>query len=137
MTMRIGELAASVGTTAHAIRFYERRGLIPRPARVANGYREYAAVDAERLRLLVGLRELDIPLQQAAALATMCAAGQCAEVSGELRGLLAEKRIELARRIEDLRFLDRRMAHLAGQLEAGSGPRSLISIGKEDEHAAV
>lgn len=135
--MRIGELAASVGTSVHTIRFYEQRGLLPRPPRGANGYRAYAAVDAQRLRLLVGLRQLDIPLEQAAALATMCAAGQCAEVSGELSGLLAEKRIELGRRIEDLRFLDRRLAHLAGQLEAGSGPRSLITIRKEDEHAAV
>ncbi len=133
--MRIGALAEQLGTTPHAIRFYERRGLLPAPARSDNRYREYSEADAERLRLLIGLRQLDIPLEQAAELATMCAAGRCDEVSDELRGLLTTKRVELARRVDEMRFLDRRMAHLAGQLEAGGTPRTLINLRKEEEHA--
>jgi len=133
--MRIGALAEQLGTTPHAIRFYERRGLLPAPARSDNRYREYSEADAARLRLLIGLRQLDIPLEQAAELATMCAAGRCDEVSDELRGLLTTKRVELARRVDELRFLDRRMAHLAGQLEAGGTPRTLINLRKEEEHA--
>lgn len=133
--MRIGILARQLGTTAHAIRFYEQRGLLPAPVRSRNGYREYGEADAERLRLLIGLRQLDIPLDDAAQLATMCAAGRCDEVSEELRVLLIEKRAELARRIDEMRYLDRRMAHLAGQLEAGLTPRTLITLRKEDDHA--
>jgi len=133
--MRIGALAEQLGTTPHAIRFYERRGLLPAPARSDNRYREYSEADAERLRLLIGLRQLDIPLEQAAELATMCAAGRCDEVSDELRSLLSTKRVELARRVDEMRFLDRRMAHLAGQLEAGGTPRTLINLRKEEEHA--
>ena len=133
--MRIGTLAEQLGTTPHAIRFYERRGLLPAPARSDNRYREYSEADAERLRLLIGLRQLDIPLEQAAELATMCAAGRCDEVSDELRSLLSTKRVELARRVDEMRFLDRRMAHLAGQLEAGGTPRTLINLRKEEEHA--
>jgi len=133
--MRIGALAEQLGTTSHAIRFYERRGLLPTPARRDNQYREYSEMDAERLRLLIGLRQLDIRLEQAAELATMCAAGRCDEVSDELRALLIAKRAELARRVDEMRFLDRRMAHLAGQLEAGGAPRTLINLRKEDEHA--
>ena len=133
--MRIGVLAEQLGTTPHVIRFYEQRGLLPPPARSANGYRDYTAGEAEPLRLLLGLRQLDIPLEPAAELASMCAAGRCDEVSDELRVLLAEKRHELVRRIEEMRFLDRRMAHLAGQLETGTTPRTLIKLRKEDEHA--
>jgi len=132
--MRIGVLAEQLGTTAHAIRFWEQRGLLPAPARNASGYRQYTDADAERLRLLIGLRQLDIPLEPAAELASMCAAGRCEEVSDELRALLIEKRHELARRVDELRFLDRRMAHLAGQLETGAIPRTLINPRKEDEH---
>lgn len=135
--MRIGTLAERLGTTPHAIRFYERRGLLPAPGRRPNRYREYDEADAERLRLLLGLRQLDIPLDQAAELASMCAAGRCDEVSDELGALLAEKRQELARRMAEMRYLDRRMAHLAGQLEAGGTPRSLINLGKEDEHGSA
>jgi DNA-binding transcriptional MerR regulator len=133
--MRIGNLAQRLGTTPHAIRFYERRGLLPAPERSTNRYREYTDADAERLRLLIGLRQLDIPLEAAAELATMCAAGRCDQVSEDLRVLLAEKRRELACRVDDLRFLDQRMAHLAGQLAAGATPRILINPRKEDEHA--
>jgi len=135
--MRIGTLAEQLGTTPHAIRFYERRGLLPAPGRSTNRYRDYDEADAERLRLLIGLRQLDIPLDQAAELASMCAAGRCDEVSDELRAVLAEKRQELVRRVAALQYLDRRMAHLAGQLEAGATPRTLINLGKEDEHATA
>lgn len=135
--MRIGTLAKQLGTTPHAIRFYERRGLLPAPARSDNQYREYSEADAERLRLLIGLRQLDIPLEAAAELATMCAAGRCDEVSDELRTLLVDKRRELARRAEEMSFLDQRMAHLAGQLEAGETPRTLIKARKEDDHATA
>ena len=121
--MRIGELARQLGTTPQAIRYYERSGLLPGPARAANGYRDYSEEDAAQLRLLIGLRELELPLDQAASLARMCVAGQCIEVTAELREVLAAKRGEVAHRMDDLRFLDGRLAHLAGQLEEGARPR--------------
>jgi DNA-binding transcriptional MerR regulator len=128
--MRIGEFADQLGTTPHAIRFYERSGLLPLPPRGRNGYREYSDKDVSRLRLLIGLRQLDLPLVQAAELATLCAAGRCDEVSDELKLILAEKRIKLAQRMDELRYLDGRLAHLAGQLDAGEAPRPLITIQK-------
>lgn len=128
--MRIGELADRLGTTPHAIRFYERNGLVPVPMRGENGYRDYSEEDVSRLRLLIGLRQLDLPLAQAAELATLCAAGRCDEVSDELRVVLADKRMEIARRSAELQYLDRRLAHLAGQLAAGEAPRPLITMQK-------
>ena len=129
--MRIGTIARQLGTTPEAIRFYERSGFLPAPERRENGYRDYADQDAARLRLLIRLRSLDRPLEQAASLATLCAAGQCDQVSAELRVALAEKRGEVARRIEELRFLDGRLAHLSGQLVDGASPRDSIP-GKEE-----
>ncbi len=133
--MRIGNLAERLGTTPHAIRFYERRGLLPSPRRGGNGYREYTDADVARLRLLIGLRQLDLPLEQAGEIAGLCAAGRCDEVSAELVEALANKRIELAKRMEEMRFLDHHLAHLSGQLRAGEPPRTLITLGKEDAHA--
>lgn len=133
--MHIGVIARQLGTTAHTIRFYERRGLLPRPARGDNGYRTYSEGDTSRLRLLIGLRQLDLPLDQAAEIASLCADGRCDEVSAELATALAAKRTELAVRIEAMVYLDRHLAHLSRQLEAGDAPRSLISSGKEERHA--
>jgi DNA-binding transcriptional MerR regulator len=56
--VRIGELAALAGVSTHTIRHYHRIGLLPEPAREANGYRAYGVRDAVRLvrvRHLVGL----------------------------------------------------------------------------------
>ena len=125
--MRIGTLARQLGLTPQAIRYYERNGLLPEPARTTNGYRDYSEKDVARLRLLIGLRELDLPLDQAASLACMCAAGRCIEVTAELRELLAAKRGEVAHRMDDLRFLDGRLALLAGQLEDGASPRDSLA----------
>ncbi len=135
--MQIGTLAKRLGTTAHTIRFYERHGFLPAADRGENGYRHYTDADLSRLRLLIGLRSLDLPLDQAAAIANLCAAGRCDDVSDELRRAIEEKRAELRRRIEEMDYLDGRLAHLSGQLAAGAAPRPLISLGKEDAHAVV
>ncbi len=134
--MQIGTLARKVGTTPDSIRFYERQGHLPSPERGENGYREYSDADVSRLRLLIGLRQLDLPLDQAAEIAGLCSAGRCDEVSDELRTVLAEKRAEVNRRIDELRFLDRRLAHLSGELGAGAQPRALIT-GKEDANDSL
>lgn len=128
--MRIGTIAERLGTTRDAIRFYERRGFLPVPERTGNGYRQYTDGDVERLRLLVGLRQLDLPLDQAATLADLCAAGQCDQVSDGLRVAIEVKRVELRRRLDEFVFLDQRLAHLSGQLGAGAALRPLITLEK-------
>lgn len=128
--MRIGTIAERLGTTRDAIRFYERRGLLPVPERTGNGYRQYTDGDVERLRLLIGLRQLDLPLDRAATLADLCAAGKCDQVSDGLRVAIEVKRVELRRRLDELQFLDQRLAHLSGQLGAGAAPRPLITLEK-------
>ncbi len=120
--MRIGEVAQQAGTTAKAIRFYESEGLVPPPPRGSNGYRDYGRQDLQRIRMLVGLRSLDLPLEPAAELATLCAAGHCDEASADLRTLVADQRGELSRRIDELRHLDDRLATLERHLSVGDPP---------------
>ena len=47
--VRIGELAAATGTTARALRHYERAGLI-RSTRESNGYRDFGPSSVIRVR---------------------------------------------------------------------------------------
>lgn len=41
--MRIKELAEATGVDVDTIRYYEKQGLLPEPARQDNGYRNYEA----------------------------------------------------------------------------------------------
>ncbi|MBI3748361.1 MAG: MerR family DNA-binding transcriptional regulator [Chloroflexi bacterium] len=133
--MQIGELARQAGTTTKAVRFYEARGLLGAPERAENGYRRYVAADVERLRLLVGLRTLDLPLERAGELAALCAAGHCDRVSTELREIIARQRVDIRRRTGELDFLDRRLATLERHLAAGDPPQSVILRGRSIEMA--
>lgn len=137
--MRIGEMAQQLGLTSETLRYYERRGLLPAPARNGGRYRDYTVEDAKRLRLLVGLRQLDLPLPVAAKLATMCADGQCGQVSDDLRAAIPAERSRLRRRISELRHVDQRLAVLERELRAGQGPRELIrpEPRKEDVRCAI
>ncbi len=47
--MKIGEVARSAGVNTQTIRFYERRGLLSRPRRLASGYRDYTGETVQRV----------------------------------------------------------------------------------------
>ncbi|UPK73523.1 MerR family transcriptional regulator [Nocardioidaceae bacterium SCSIO 66511] len=54
--MHIGTLASRTGVSRRLLRYYEEQGLL-RPARLPNGYREYAESDVDavhRIRHLLG-----------------------------------------------------------------------------------
>lgn len=118
--MRIGELATVVGVSADTLRFYEKSGWLPRPARGSNGYREYGDADVEHLRLLVDLRRMDIPLDVAAQLAGWCHAGHCESMSDTLPAVLAQRREEIQERVRRLNDLDVRLEALQRHLAARS-----------------
>lgn len=110
--MRIGELARQVGVSTDTIRFYERAGWLPRPARRENDYRAYTRADVEHLRLLIDLRRLDIPLEEAARIAGWCHSGHCIDTSLDLPAVIARQRADIAERAARLHELDARLADL-------------------------
>jgi DNA-binding transcriptional MerR regulator len=114
--MRIGELAGRAGVSTDTVRFYERSGWLPRATRRDNAYRDYAEADVEHLRLLIELRRLDVPLDDAARIAGWCHSGHCADASIELTGLIARRRNDVAERIAGLQSLDARLASLERHL---------------------
>jgi DNA-binding transcriptional MerR regulator len=57
--MRIGEVAAAVGTTPRTIRYYEEIGLLPSSdTRASGAHRAYDERDIERLRDALRLKDL-------------------------------------------------------------------------------
>ena len=119
--MRIGELAQELGVSTDTLRFYEREGWLPRPERAENGYRSYRTDDVEHLRLLLNLRRIDLPLEEAAQLASWCHAGHCEATSSSLPSLISSRRAALHERLGELQRLDQRLAELQAHLGAEAG----------------
>lgn len=124
--MRIGELADAVGVSTDTVRFYERSGRLPRASRRDNAYREYGDADIEHLRLIIDLRRLDVPLEDAARIAGWCHSGHCADSTAELPRMIEDRRAEIADRITGMQALDARLAGLLGHL--GLPRRSLAVL---------
>jgi DNA-binding transcriptional MerR regulator len=123
--MRIGELAAAVGVSTDTVRFYERSGWLPRASRRDNAYREYGPADVEHLRLIIDLRRLDLPLEDAARIAGWCHSGHCGDSTAVLPHRLEERRADIADRIAGLQALDARLAGLLAHLER---PRRSLNV---------
>ena len=62
--MKIGELASRAGVTAQAVRYYERRGLLGKPARTVSGYRSYEPRTVELLRSIQRAKDLGFTLRE-------------------------------------------------------------------------
>jgi DNA-binding transcriptional MerR regulator len=62
--MRIGQVAAEAGVSVQAVRYYERRGLLPTPARRQSGYREYPSSIVRQVRAIKWAQRLGFRLVQ-------------------------------------------------------------------------
>jgi len=62
--MKIGQIADLADVTVDTVRFYERRGVLPKPERTASGYRTYTAATVERIRLARRLQQLGFTLDE-------------------------------------------------------------------------
>lgn len=60
--MQIKKLARRTHLSAKTIRYYEEIDLLPPPRRLPNGYRDYDEGDVERVKFVVGARNLDFSL---------------------------------------------------------------------------
>lgn len=62
--MRIGQLALAAGVSVQAVRFYERRGLLPPPQRLPSGYRQYPAEIVQTVILIKQMQGLGFTLRE-------------------------------------------------------------------------
>src|SRR5471030_780213 len=108
----IGALAKRTQCQAETIRYYEREGLLPAPARSQGNYRQYETKHVERLSFIRHCRSLDMTLDEIRALLDFRDAPtrDCTEVSA----LLDEHVHHVADRIAQLRRLQRQLKHLRG-----------------------
>jgi DNA-binding transcriptional MerR regulator len=101
--LRSGKLAALAGVSADTLRHYERKGVLARPRRGSNGYREYPAEALQRVQLIRRALAVGFTLDELGGILRVRDQGgaPCASV----RELAAAKLAELETRLGELTAL--------------------------------
>jgi DNA-binding transcriptional MerR regulator len=128
--MLIGELADAVGVPTRTVRFYERRGLLPEPARAANGYRIYDDATLRRLRFIRSAQAAGLTLSEIIDIIEVRNNGEvpCTHVAE----LLATKLDDVRRRRQELGMLESELEQLIERSQrldpADCGERDICHI---------
>ena len=126
--LKAGELARRIGVSKDTLRFYERKGLLPRPERLSNGYRLYPPEAVERVLWIRRVLAAGFTVDELARILAERNRGgiPCRKV----RGLGAEKLAAVEDQIRELTLLreslrelladwDRRLAEAGPDRRAG------------------
>ena len=108
--MKIGELAQVAQCTVETVRYYEKEGLLPAPARTAANYRSYSDPHVERLRFIRNCRALDMTHEEIRTMLGLMdqPAGDC----GGVNQLLDEHIAHVDVRIAELSQLKQQLSEL-------------------------
>lgn len=117
--MRIGDLAARAGCSADALRYYERIGLLPDPARTPNGYREYPEEALQRLLFIRRAQGLGLGLRTIATLLSIADGGACP--CHHMQEALLQKIEEISARIAELSAFNDQLKSYAAAYRPGQG----------------
>jgi len=138
--MKIGQLAAATGTQVETIRYYEREGLLPPPARTEGNFRVYERRHVQRLSFIRHCRCLDMTLDEVRVLLRYKDAPQAS--CGEVDQLLDEHIGHVAARIKELKALEKELRALRAACPAADTAgacgilEGLERAAREHDHAA-
>jgi MerR family mercuric resistance operon transcriptional regulator len=116
----IGALARESAVNVETIRYYERIGVMPHPARSSGGYRLYSPDHLKRLTFIRRGRELGFRLEELRDLLRLVDGHNytCAQV----RALTLEHVADIRRKIADLKALERAMSAVAAKCSGNKVP---------------
>lgn len=120
-----GALAREAGVHPETVRYYEGRGLLPRPERGASNYRLYPQEAARRIRFIKRAQELGFTLTEVEELLALRANARSRRAS--VRELALRKREVIAGKIRDLQRMEEVLAALTERCD-GTGAVSNCPI---------
>jgi DNA-binding transcriptional MerR regulator len=100
------------------VRYYERLGLLPVPARTAAGYRQYQQEAVERLRFIKSAQRLGLRLREIAELLAICDQGLCP--CGHSEALLRERMAEIDAQVAELQAVRAELARVVERYPAAA-----------------
>ena len=131
--LTIGKVASRAGLSIDTVRYYEREGLLEKPARSASGYRHFPSDAVARLCFIQQAKELGFSLHEIKELLSLrvTPGRSCADVRAHAEHKIAD----VDRRIARLRRVRGALMKLASAC-SGKGPVSqcpiLEALGKKE-----
>ncbi|OJW25478.1 MAG: heavy metal-responsive transcriptional regulator [Planctomycetales bacterium 71-10] len=123
--LKTGELAKRAGVNVETLRFYERKGLLPRPPQRESGYREYPQESVRLIRFIKRAQELGFSLKEIRELLTLKV--QPGVTCADVRETTERKVADVRKKIRDLKAIERALQRLTVTC-MGRGPLSECPI---------
>lgn len=130
--MRIGEVAAQAGVNVQTLRYYERRGLLPEPARGSSGYREYNPETVRLVRFIRRAQELGFTLREIEDLIEL---RQSPRRGAEARAVASAKVEDIEHRIRQLKAMRKALGGLVAACDCEAGTLTCPIIEASDDSA--
>jgi len=118
MALTIGEMGKATNTKIETIRYYEKIGLLPKPARTSSNYRDYGQAELGRLSFIRRSRDLGFSLDQVRALLGLSDDKSC-DCAGIDR-IANQHLLEVDRKIADLQALRRELKAVIDSCDGGT-----------------
>ncbi len=120
--MKIGALAAEAGVSVQAVRYYERRGLLPAPDRTQSGYRDYDRSDVLRMSFVRRAKDLGFTLSEIRDLLELRV--RRGTTAADVRRQATEKLEATRSKIRDLRRIATALEHVVSTCDAHGPPEA-------------
>ena len=111
--LKIGEVARRTGISIETLRFYERSGLLGRPARTEGGYRLYSPDELARLEFIKRAQTLGFTLEEIKRIMAESHTGQ--RPCDEVREIVRERLAELDERLKQMHHYRQALARTLQQ----------------------
>ena len=128
--MRIGAVAKQAGVNIQTLRYYERRGLLPRVARLASGYRRYDVDAVPLVRFIKNAQELGFTLREIGELIELRANRGRSQL--EVRQRALEKVAEIDKRVERLLAIKSELESLVAACQESRSDEECVIIAAID-----
>lgn len=131
----IGALSKETGCNIETIRYYERIGLMPPPARSEGGHRLYAEAETRRLGFIRRTRQLGFTLDEVRTLLKLVDGGRytCAQV----KRITVHHLQGVREKVVDLRKIERVLREMAAQCDGGRVPKCPVIDALFDERSRL
>ena len=118
--LSIGALSKQTGCNIETIRYYEKAGLLPNPARSPAGYRRYGSADLKRLSFIRRARALGFSIEEVRTLLKL--ADERRRPCAEVRVVAGVHLKDVQAKIADLRAMERVLRETVAKCASGRSP---------------